>query len=816
MIFELLDAKRKRITQITDLTLVGGSISRKLDDRFVKDVLDAEFSLGLLDDLQNARYIMVSDTGHLRNNPMFRVYQTETSQTVNVTATSYTTEDLGGYEFKGTELTLSGSKTPESVITGLFKKAGYELHLDGVDITGDDYNLLLNQIIDDEIEIGELLKELMRVLDVNGEFTFEVDGDEVAQVGIRLARELGRNVKGALEYGINITNFRIDERVEDIINAVEFTGEEYEDGRLTLEGAGSVTLPKTKRTARVNTYEDSLGNLRHILEDVESTVLYGDYDRDEDKMRPIIEEYSNTGIKTREDLLTEAVRKLDGKSVKKANYTISADVKGIDVGDNVEVIILTEDLDIERYLKVLSVRYPLNNTGRVMVEVGEHIPTELERRFDNISTATVTDKGGDEKGELLYTIIPLQTIHYAEDAPNRRLPTNLRWQKKQSAYMNPNLYDYYVEFDYVIAEQFSGGYFELGIKSNISDIIFASNWDSFGDGYSEWYGIKIAEKNLTSNEGTVSIKLNDYSSFMDFQNIIEIRKRNGVIDGNFLSPVLTVRTEAGNLSTAYYLDYHKARPQTTDDLNELSGYLTNFTVTEHEKNLDGGYGDTVYFSDLVESFEEIKSNFNTVKGEVGKLNSSVSQLGVRMSGLEEKDFKDEGLRNEFREVEKEVERLDKEIEGIKYKLEYTDENGRSRTYIDDLREDVRVLDINLRDVQEEVSRLSESYNDFKREVGESISFLNGFVWENRHSIEDLQRKVEDNTGNEPEPIDYNTVMSVDVYDAGEDYYNERPRVRMVIWLGADKPNNARLGDMWLNEEIMRIYTNGVWKSVGGV
>ena len=71
-------------------------------------------------------------------------------------------------------------------------------------------------------------------------------------------------------------------------------------------------------------------------------------------------------------------------------------------------------------------------------------------------------------------------------------------------------------------------------------------------------------------------------------------------------------------------------------------------------------------------------------------------------------------------------------------------------------------------------------------------------------------------GNEPEPIDYNTVMSVDVYDAGEDYYNERPQVRMVIWLGADKPNNARFGDMWLNEEIMRIYTNGVWKSVGRV
>src|SRR5699024_7966932 len=115
---------------------------------------------------------------------------------------------------------------------------------------------------DGEVGIGRVLEELMLVLDVYGEFVFTAEKDEVVKVGIRLAKQLGRTVKRGLIYGVNITDLRVEERVEDIITAVEYTGEETVNtageviDTLTLQGARATTLPKTKRRVEVEKYVD--------------------------------------------------------------------------------------------------------------------------------------------------------------------------------------------------------------------------------------------------------------------------------------------------------------------------------------------------------------------------------------------------------------------------------------------------------------------------------------------------------------------------------------------------------------------------------
>lgn len=604
MIFELLDAKRQRITTVTDKNLVDGSIRRELDDRFVKESLDVEFTLKMKDELDNARFLMVSDTGYLRGNPVFRIYQKQVRDTIQVVATSYTTEDLGGYLVNLDGLFISEGN-PVDLIKAEFNKVGYDLMLDGVTITEDDLQLLDYQLPDGEVGIGRVLEELMLILDVYGEFVFTAEKDEVVKVGIRLAKQLGRTVKRGLIYGVNITDLRVEERVEDIITAVEYTGEETVNtagevvDTLTLQGARATTLPKTKRRVEVEKYVDENGIERFILEDRRATQQYGTYNFDTGEMRPIIESYSDVYINNRDDLLQEAIVKLDGNSVPKTQYNIGANVSGLDVGDVVEVQI--PHLKIDRFLDVLSVRYTFNREGRVIVTVGEHIATELERRFDEIGVDNKAEVGGlpvdTKRGETVADVIPSQTIQYETGyglALNTR--TRARFVKSLNTNMYPHLYDYYLSFDYKINNGYSGGFFELALtyydNPTYTRYLRENTFPADNAGC-------VVNVGLEGQSGSIDVRMNDYTQFMRAYELSGITTRNNgeedfyIHERNNVLPLVAVYDGTG---TAYYLNYlgrNVEYPATTkEELDMLPGYITNFKITQHKRTTrdrDGDY-----------------------------------------------------------------------------------------------------------------------------------------------------------------------------------------------------------------------------------
>lgn len=612
MIFELLDARRKRIATVTGLNLVDGVISRDLDDRFVKDSIQVEFSLKMKDLLEDAMFLMVSDTGYLRGNPVFRVYQKEIRDTIKVVATSYTTEDLGGYLVDLDELFRSGGDS-SALLMQEFVNAGFNLILDDVIITSEDLQMLDYQLPSGEAEIREVLDELMLILDVYGEFVFTVEKDEIVRVGIRLAKQLGRKVNRGLIEGVNITDRRVEERREGIITAVEYTGEETVNtageviDTLTLNGAGQAVLPKSKRNARVEKYVDENEVERYILEDRDATKQYGTYDYIKGEMRPVIESYSDVYINNRDDLLQEAVVKLDGKSVPKTQYNISANVSGLDVGDVVEVQI--PQLKIDRYLDVISVTYSFNRRGRVNVTVGEHIATELERRFEELGKDNKSDVGGlpldTERGETVADVIPSQTIQYAiGDDLASHVRVRAHFVKSLNTNMYPHLYDYYLSFDYKINNGYSGGFFELGLTYQGSPTYTNRLRDNTFP--TDYVGC-VVNVGLEGQSGSVDVRMNDYTQFMRAYELSGISTRNRgaedfyINEDNNVFPLVAVYDGTG---TAYYLNYlgRDVYPATTkEELDMLPGYITNFKITQHKRTTrdrDGDY--SVYKTSEVE------------------------------------------------------------------------------------------------------------------------------------------------------------------------------------------------------------------------
>lgn len=608
MIFEFLDVKKKRIATYTDAQLLSGVVRRELVDRTIKDSMDVTFTLDMLGVAKESTYVLLSDVDWFRVNPIYKIADLSYSNTLKITGVSESLDRANTVT-----VSLEDGQSLLDAINIASVKIGYKIavdtRLDEEQLTGRVLEFL--DIYDEDgFELSDAVNVIAQVIGGTSEFDTEIVDDYVASTVLRITEDLGKEVKDALIYGVNISSINVDERNEGIITAVEYTGREVDDdgneNLLTLDWRDAsvprtYTLPNSKRQARLMRYVDADENVRFILEDIEATRTHGLYTTDADKeAEPIIATFSNTDIPTLDDLIDFAIKELDGKSVPQTQYQLSATVNGLDVGDNLGIQI--PHLGINRFMRVLSVDYDMAGEYESNITVGDHLPTEIEKRFERL--ATLDDLGEDKedlpvdtkRGETVADVIPSQTIQYAiGDDLQPHVNVRAHFVKSLNTNMYPHLYDYYLSFDYKINNGYSGGFFELGLTYQSSPTytrFLRSN--TFPTDY---VGC-VVNVGLEGQSGSVDVRMNDYTQFMRAYELSGISTRNRgeenfhIYEGNNVFPLVAVYDGTG---TAYYLNYlgRDVYPATTkEELDMLPGYITNFKITQHKRTTrdrDGDY-----------------------------------------------------------------------------------------------------------------------------------------------------------------------------------------------------------------------------------
>ena len=608
MIFELLDAKRRRINTYQDNSLIEGVVGRELVDRVIKDSLDIDFTLNMLGDLKGATYVLLGDTNMFRVNPIFKIADLSYDTKVNVTCTSQTLDEASGITAKKSEVT--------DILTTINQKSesiGYLVTID-VDTTPEELTSEVLEYLKDEFTLQEAIEAILQVVDGYAEFDASITGDYVSSVELKISDRLGTDIKDALIYGENIAELKVDERIEGIVTAVEYTGREVnesgDDDLLTLDASRwevptTYTLPNTKREAKLTEYTDGDGVVHYLLEDVNATRTYGRYTTVDDRVaEPLIEVYSNTDIPTIEDLVDVAIKALDGKSVPQTQYSISTTTAGVDVADNLGIRV--PHLGIDRYMPVLSVSYWLDDDGVVDIKVGEHLPTEIEKQFEKLPTLDeIKDEvgsGGDGsdgdlpidlvRGTQIATVIEPRTLTYTGDREegvsdwefDRATAT---WVATLGTPMMVSKYDYYLSFDYVINGGYSDGHFSLGLTYQTTA---RENKNVAKDNAKPLdYVQVVADVAVEGTSGNVEIRLNDFYNIQYPQH--EVAYYGNIEEGtleinsnNIAFPIFGVYDSSGSIYYLPYLHRDKQHPTTQAELDGLAGYITNFTIVGNERN----------------------------------------------------------------------------------------------------------------------------------------------------------------------------------------------------------------------------------------
>lgn len=313
---------------------------------------------------------------------------------------------------------VSSFKVNDTSTTGLLsyinkqsEKIGFNIILD-TRMTESQITQGVFKYVEPEFTLDEAVNALLQVIDGVAEFDTIIDEDYVAKTTLRISDNIGEVRDEKLMYGYNLTEFGVDERVEDIVTAVEYIGVELDkdtEERLTLDWYGTgvkrdYVLPNSKRKVRLEMYDDINGRTQYVLEDKESTNLYGYYTNEQKrKADPIVETRTDGNITKLKDLIDVSVEYLDGKSLPRTKYNITALVEGIDVADYVDVKV--PHLGIDRRMPVLSVEYNMGHDEEVYVTVGEYLPTDMERVFEEVTSKTEgNDSGGGTGGSTGKTI----------------------------------------------------------------------------------------------------------------------------------------------------------------------------------------------------------------------------------------------------------------------------------------------------------------------------------------------------------------------------------------------------------------------------
>lgn len=607
MIIEFLDVKKRVIGTYTDKMVDENVQRRELVDRFIQDSVTLSVDLSLKDVVEEAKYFMVTDGQKFRVSPIYQKDQVfiKNGNSLEVDAKSESLDRA-----KEVNLTMVSGGNLLEIINEGSSKIGFEIELK-TEMSHEDLVDGVFSFIETEFTLDEAITAILQVIDGYAEFDTILKDNYVDKTVLRMGDSLGKEYRDALIYGVNVEKFESTQRVEGIVTAIEYTGREIELSDrstyvLTLERADNTVpreyrLPKTNRVARLTDFVDDGGNTKYLLEDVESTRRYGRYtsvaDRDAE---PIIETFSNTDVPTLEDLVELSIKELDGKNIPQTQYSVTAKVSGLDVGDNLGIQV--PHLGINMTLPVLTIEYGLKGDGVCDIKVGEHLPTELDRRFENLPTSS--GEGSREFGDVLSTVVNPRTVVYTSwenllidrysDVGNK-----VGWTQVLGEDLYPELYEYVVSFDFEIHKGCKAIRAEFGMSDNPSDVGFGATEasDLSGNGYITRFGTKVAESDLDGSSGNLKLSLNDFRNFMradENEDKYGVRAERRSEDGllvihkdNHIIPVITVESSNGLEFTLNYKDYLMFTPIDKVGLDETSGYLKNFKITKNEL-VDGG------------------------------------------------------------------------------------------------------------------------------------------------------------------------------------------------------------------------------------
>ena len=550
---------------------------RFMESRIVRDNLSISTSLNVYNEIKGASYVVVSADHRLRNQPVYRIMDTVIGKDLQIEATGAGIEELR-YRIRpefNTDLYERDARRIAGVTTALIGEGWLYSFSDGIR-----EKTTLERIGGGSVY--DAVIELANDLDADVEVTYHFNkGETVARKVVRFYDDIGKDVTSGIVYGINATTFSLKEYRAEVYTAVEAYGREDENGnRLdlsSLEGRSYTLANGNRATVR------EMPSGGYGLEDTKLTRENGIYNLSTQKVEPKVELMENGGIEKINDLLSEAKRALLNAT---ANIEITVDGTNIqaDVGDRLPV--QHHELGIDVTLDILEIDENMLVEDDMRYKVGVRKKYEFDKDFgdlmNNIGTGSGVRQG---TGAIRTTIILPTNLVYTG---NNERGSRIKWTEKTTRDMTPLRYVYKLEFDYHINSSLQPAYIQLGYVNAIAYL--ANNYQSYGNhnkGFSERAG-KIAEIPITSNSGSVEILLNDYYDFMDLHNKIN-ETQIGVDElgnytirhGTYLFPYIFVYNDVGELVTVNWLDYKKPHPETQADLSTLSGYITNFRLTEH-------------------------------------------------------------------------------------------------------------------------------------------------------------------------------------------------------------------------------------------
>lgn len=627
MIFEMLDVKKRRIGTYTEQELVRGSVRRELVDRVVKDSMDVEFTIKMLDVIRETAYIMVGDVGFFRTNPIYKIVDIKYGETVEVMTATQTIgrEDDKVIKYEEGE-SLYGLINRESGRLGYSVKI--ELESNEAKVTEE----VFKYVDKESFRLEEIIKAILQVTGSQAEFDTFIKNDYVANTQLRISDRLGNEYKDALIEGVNITSLDVSERMDDIITAVEYTGRQLEEGSvdeyLTLNPAGkgvptSYILPKTKRRVNLTNIEED-GKKRYLLEDKDSTRLYGMYTGiGSNRAKPKIKVRSNKDVPTIEDLIELSIKELDGETIPKTVYTIEATVRGLDVAD--ELGIKIPRLKIDRTLPVLSVEYDMEGELDSYIKVGEELKSELDKKFEKLEERVGEEKEKDKDepdtvilGEKMSQVMNPRDVTFALG----REVVFYNWNRSSGSYsLGKYMYRYdgrgigsqhgasynkYEQQNITVRDRYLSGNMPQGLHLRVSDDdwrtdnkIFKMEFDykinggyeatrvvvSAGSGstggyplgwieskeyVSRTYDTIIADKKLEGSSGKVELIFNEYENF------------TGAGFYDRLTIFMFINKKEGDLNelNLYYVDAEK--DYLTTEKKDLTGYLENVRIDKYK------------------------------------------------------------------------------------------------------------------------------------------------------------------------------------------------------------------------------------------
>lgn len=546
---------------------------RFMESRIVRDNLSISTSLDVYNEIKGASYVVVSADHRLRNQPVYRIMDTVIGKDLQIEATGAGIEELR-YRIRpefNTDLYERDARRIAGVTTALIGEGWLYSFSDGIR-----EKTTLERIGGGSVY--DAVIELANDLDADVEVTYHFNkGETVTRKVVRFYDDIGKDVTSGIVYGINATTFNLKEYRAEVYTAVEAYGREDENGnRLdlsSLEGR-SYTLANGNRAVVREMPSGGYG-----LEDTKLTRENGIYNIETKKIEPKVELMENGGIEKVNDLLSEAKRALLNAT---ANIEITVDGTNIqaDVGDRLPV--QHHELGIDVTLDILEIDENMLVEDDMRYKVGVRKKYEFDKDFGNlmgnIGTGGVQQGAGTQRSSV---VMPRGIVYAGAEFGRTEVPD---WVVPTASTMTPQRYVYKLEFDYHINSQYTGASFELGIVGSNFSVAVENRRLSANNGFSTHNNVvKIAEAQVTGNSGSVEIILNDFYDFMnpDMTTGTDELGNRVIRSGSNLLPYLNVNGISGETYTVNYLDYTKDTPTTQAEMSLLSGYLTNFKITEH-------------------------------------------------------------------------------------------------------------------------------------------------------------------------------------------------------------------------------------------